>query len=144
VAPPPQTQTLRQAASARGLTASAAAATPYLVEADYSRVLGTEYNGLTAEWEMKFTATHPRPNSDPAPYDFAAGDQLVAFAQAHSMQVRGHTLVWHGDNPSWLTNGNYSVAQMNGSRASSRDSAGHYLSMLTIKRSQRTTPSTTL
>jgi len=58
----PSPPTLRLAASARGLIVSAAAATPYLAESDYSRVLGTEYNGLTAEWEMKFTATHPRPN----------------------------------------------------------------------------------
>ena len=111
IAPPPPT--LRQAASARGLTVSAAAATPYLAESDYSRVLGNEYSGLTAEWEMKFTATHPQPNTDPSPYDFSAGDQLVAFAQAHAMQVRGHTLIWHGDNPVWLTNGNYSAVQMN-------------------------------
>lgn len=111
--PPPPPTTLRQAASARGLTVSAAAATPYLSESGYSNTLGTEYNGLTAEWEMKFTATHPRPNTDPSPYDFSAGDQLVAFAKSHSMKVRGHTLVWHGDNPAWLTNGNYSAPEMN-------------------------------
>lgn len=109
--PPPAT--LRQAASSRGLTVSAAVATPYLAEADYSQVLGTEYNGLTAEWEMKFTATHPRPNTDPNPYDFSAGDALVAFAQAHTMQVRGHTLIWHGDNPAWLTTGGYTAPEMN-------------------------------
>jgi endo-1,4-beta-xylanase len=110
---PPPPQTLQAVASARGLTVSSATATPYLAESDYSQVLGTEYNGLTAEWEMKFSATHPRPNADPNPYDFSAGDQLVAFAQAHTMQVRGHTLVWHGDNPAWLTGGGYSAAEMN-------------------------------
>src|SRR5258708_37282723 len=62
---------------------------------------------------MKFTATHPRPNTDPNPYGFSAGDQLVSFAQAHSMKVRGHTLVWHGDNPAGLTNGGYSAAEVN-------------------------------
>jgi endo-1,4-beta-xylanase len=62
---------------------------------------------------MKFTATHPRPDTDPNPYDFSAGDQLVAFAQAHTMKVRGHTLVWHGDNPAWLTGGGYSAVEMN-------------------------------
>jgi endo-1,4-beta-xylanase len=109
----PQPATLRQAASNRGLIVSSAAATPYLAESDYSNVLGTEYNGLTAEWEMKFTATHPRPNTDPNPYDFSAGDQLVAFAQTNTMQVRGHTLIWHGDNPAWLTNGGYTAPEMN-------------------------------
>ena len=111
--PTPPVPTLRQAASARGLIVSAATATPYLAETEYSKVLGTEYNGLTAEWEMKFSATHPRPNTDPSPYDFSAGDQLVTFARGHAMQVRGLTLVWHGDNPAWLTNGNYSAQEMN-------------------------------
>ncbi len=110
---PPPPQTLRQVGSARGIGVSAAAASSYLAESQYSTVLGTEYSSLTAEWEMKFTATHPRPNTDPAPYDFSGGDALVTFAQSHSMQVRGHTLVWHGDNPAWLTNGNYSALQMN-------------------------------
>jgi hypothetical protein len=61
----PPSPTLRQAASARGLGVSTAVATPYLAESDYSNALGSEYGGLTAEWEMKFTATHPRPNTDP-------------------------------------------------------------------------------
>lgn len=111
--PPPPPQTLQAVAAARGLTVSAAVATSYLAETDYSKVLGTEYNGLTAEWEMKFTATHPRPDTDPNPYDFSAGDQLVSFAQAHSMNVRGHTLIWHGDNPDWLVNGGYTAPEMN-------------------------------
>ena len=111
--PPPPSGTLRQAAAARGISVSAAAATPYFSESQYGQVLGTEYNSLTAEWEMKFTATHPRPDTDPQPYDFTAGDQLVSFAQAHSMKVRGHTLIWHGDNPQWLTDGNYTDVEMN-------------------------------
>lgn len=110
--PPPTTPTLRQAGSARGLIVSSAVASPYLAEPTYPTALGSEYNGLTAEWEMKFTATHPRPNTDPAPYDFSGGDTLVTFALTHNMQVRGHTLVWHGDNPAWLTSGGYSVSQM--------------------------------
>src|SRR6266480_2810748 len=33
---------------------------------------------------------------------------LVAFAKAHSMQVRGHNLVWYIALPSWLTTGHFS------------------------------------
>ena len=40
---------------------------------------------------MKFGPIHPDPNT----YNFGPADAIVAFAQAHGMAVRGHTLVWH-------------------------------------------------
>ncbi len=53
---------------------------------------------------MKFAPTHPELGR----YNFCAADQLIAFAQANDMQVRGHTLVWHQSLPAWLTKGAYS------------------------------------
>ena len=32
---------------------------------------------------------------------------IVAFAERHDMQIRGHVLVWHQQLPSWLTEGNW-------------------------------------
>jgi len=52
---------------------------------------------------MKFDALQPRQNV----FDFSKGDQLLAFAERNGMQMRGHTLIWHNQNPSWLTNGNW-------------------------------------
>ena len=46
--------------------------------------------------------------SGPATYNFEPADSLVAFSQSHRMAVRGHTLVWHQQLPSWLTSGGYS------------------------------------
>jgi endo-1,4-beta-xylanase len=74
-----------------------------LNEADYAQVLRTEFSQLEPENEMKFGLIHPRPDSDPHPYNFKGADELVAFAEAHHMLVRGHTLVWHRQVPSWLT-----------------------------------------
>jgi endo-1,4-beta-xylanase len=34
--------------------------------------------------------------------NFAPADQIVAFATANGMRVRGHTLVWHQTAPSWF------------------------------------------
>jgi endo-1,4-beta-xylanase len=45
-------------------------------------------------------------------YSFLPGDELVRFAQAHQMKVRGHCLVWSRDNPEWLAQGHFSARQL--------------------------------
>ncbi len=110
--PPSESGTLRAAAEARHINIGAAAASAYLGEAEYSAILGAEFSQLQAENEMKFGVIHPRPDSDPHPYDFKGGDALVAFAQSHSMVIRGHTLVWHNQVPKWVKEGNYSAQQL--------------------------------
>jgi endo-1,4-beta-xylanase len=111
-APAPATVTLRQAAEARRITIGAAAASAYLAEEDYAAILGSEFSQLQAENEMKFGVIHPRPDTDPNPYNFKGGDALVAFARSHIMVVRGHTLVWHNQVPEWVKNGGYSAPQL--------------------------------
>jgi endo-1,4-beta-xylanase len=111
--PVPSTSgTLRQAADARRITIGAAAASRHLAEVEYGDILGTEFNQLQAENEMKFGPIHPRPDTDPNPYDFKGGDALVAFAQSHNMVVRGHTLVWHNQVPDWVTKGGHTPTQL--------------------------------
>jgi endo-1,4-beta-xylanase len=73
-------------------------------EKQYKEVLATEFNMVTPEVSMKFDVTEPERGH----YTFAEGDTLVAFANAHSMQVRGHNLVWYTALPSWLTTGHFS------------------------------------
>jgi endo-1,4-beta-xylanase len=104
--------TLRDAAASHNLLIGAAAASAYLGEADYSNILGSEFSQLQAENEMKFGLIHPRPDTDPHPFDFAGADALVAFAQSHNMKVRGHTLVWHNQISKWVTDGNFSPTQL--------------------------------
>lgn len=106
------TGTLRDAAVPRGVLIGAAAATEHFVENDYRNLLSTEFSQLTPEWEMKFATVHPRPNSDPNPYDFSRCDQLMEFAADHHMQVRGHTLIWHEALPPWIRNGGASTPQL--------------------------------
>jgi endo-1,4-beta-xylanase len=108
----PSAGTLRHAAETRRITIGAAAASRYLAEAEYSALLGSEFSQLQAENEMKFGPIHPRPDTDPNPYDFKGGDALVAFAQSHNMLVRGHTLVWHNQLPDWVTKGSYPPARL--------------------------------
>jgi endo-1,4-beta-xylanase len=56
----------------------------------YATVLAREFNSLTTETQLEWTRVEPARNR----YDFGAADRLVAFAQAHHMQVRGHALLW--------------------------------------------------
>lgn len=105
-------ETLRQVADKHHILIGAAAAAAYLPEAEYSNLLGSEFSQLQAENEMKFGVIHPRPDTDPQPYNFSGGDALVAFAQAHNMVVRGHTLVWHKQVSPWVTKGTYSSSQL--------------------------------
>jgi endo-1,4-beta-xylanase len=97
--PPPQT--LRQAAATHNIYVGAAADSPYLSDSSYAATLGTEYSQFQAENEMKFGIIHPGVST----YDFSGGDALVAYAQSHTMVVRGHTLVWHNQVPTWVTSG---------------------------------------
>ncbi len=93
------TATLRDAAQKHSLLVGAAVDSNHLSETLYASTLAREYSQLEPENEMKFVAVHP----DPTTYNFAGPDALVAFAKSNSMQVRGHTLVWHNALPTWIT-----------------------------------------
>jgi endo-1,4-beta-xylanase len=110
--PPQAPDTLRAAATLHHLTIGTAAASSHLSDPQYSQLLGSEFSQLEPENEMKFASIHPRPDTDPQPYNFVPADALVSFAQAHNMLVRGHTLVWHNQVPDWITKGNLRPDQL--------------------------------
>jgi endo-1,4-beta-xylanase len=105
---PSTSPTLRQAADHEGILIGTAARPALLREVAYSATLSREFNMLQAEDAMKWwTLRH-----DPDSFDFSQGDELVRFAQAHSMKVRGHCLVWDHNNPDWLAHGTFTPAQL--------------------------------
>jgi len=105
-------KTLRSVAEPRGVVIGAAASAGYLEDAKYAQILGSEFGQLQPENDMKFVFIHPRTDSDPNPYDFTATDKVVAFAHAHKMLVRGHTLVWHNQLPDWVKSDRLTPAQL--------------------------------
>jgi len=101
-------QSLRELAAKRGVHIGAAANPALLREAPYAETLAREFDQLEPENAMKFGPIQPGADS----YNFGPPDALVAFAREHKMVVRGHTLVWHNQNPRWLTEGKYTPAQL--------------------------------
>ena len=101
-------QSLRQLAGQRGIKIGAAAAPAYFSETQYGATLSREFNQLEPENAMKFGPIHPGPTT----YSFGSADTLVNFAKTNNMAVRGHTLVWHKQLPSWLIRGGFTPAQL--------------------------------
>jgi endo-1,4-beta-xylanase len=102
-------ETLRSLAEKRGFDVGAAVAPgPILDNALYAQTLAREYSMLTAENVMKPVRIHPEPDR----YDFGGADILADFAAKHGMKVHAHTLVWHNQNPTWLTEREYSRAEL--------------------------------
>jgi endo-1,4-beta-xylanase len=95
-----RTSPLRVSAQQRNFQIGAAVAYESLIDDPlYGEILAREFNMITAENVMKFESIHPVQET----YSFEKADTLVAFAEKNTMQVRGHTLVWHNQLPDWLT-----------------------------------------
>ncbi len=92
-------QTLRQAADQADLLIGTAVRPSLFSEAAYSETLAREFNMVEAEDAMKWGVVRREAEK----FDFRGGDEVVRFAQAHGMKVRGHCLVWDHFNPEWLT-----------------------------------------
>jgi endo-1,4-beta-xylanase len=77
-------------------------------DAPYRAAVAREFSTVTAENVMKWEAVEPQQGV----HDWAAADRLVDFARANRQLVRGHTLVWHNQNPSWVTEDAFTPAQL--------------------------------
>ena len=98
-AAPPAPESLREAALHSGMLIGTAVRPAQLSEAAYAATLASKFNMLEPEDALKWEVLRPNPQS----FDFSQADQIVDFAARHDMKVRGHTLVWHRQNPAWLT-----------------------------------------
>jgi endo-1,4-beta-xylanase len=92
-------QSLRQEADKAGLLVGTAVRPAQLSEPAYASTLAREFNMIEPEDAMKWRTLRPTAGT----YDFRHADEVVRFAQAHQMKIRGHCLVWGRDNPDWLT-----------------------------------------
>jgi endo-1,4-beta-xylanase len=91
--------TLGSAAAGSGRYFGTAVAAGKLGNSTYSTILDREFTMITPENEMKWDTIEPSRGS----FNFSPADQIVAHATAHGQRMRGHTLVWHSQLPSWVS-----------------------------------------
>src|ERR1700716_1696203 len=108
VASPLPAPSLRHAADRIGVLVGTAVRPSQFSEAPYVSTLAREFNMVEPEDAMKWWVVRPRQNA----FDFGRGDEIVHFAQAHEMKIRGHCLVWGRGNPDWLTQGHFTAVQL--------------------------------
>ncbi len=101
-------RTLREAANSSGFLIGTAVRPSLLQEPAYSATLAREFNMVEPEDALKWSVVRRDQNY----FDFRQADDIVHFAHAHGMKVRGHCLVWNHDNPAWLQNGNFTPRQL--------------------------------
>src|SRR5579862_271935 len=97
-------QRLRDAADRADILIGAAVRPSLFSEPAYSETLSREYNMVEPEDAMKWSVVRRSKGI----FDFREADEVVNFARAHNMKVRGHCLVWDHDNPEWLMHSNAS------------------------------------
>jgi endo-1,4-beta-xylanase len=67
---------------------------------EHAFLLRKHFNSITSENDMKWSSLQPTEGA----FTYANADAQVAFARSNNMLVRGHTIVWHQQNPAWLFN----------------------------------------
>ena len=87
---------------------AAVAISPLRTDGRYRDLFAAGYESLTPENAMKWNALQPRRGD----FEFVQSDRLVDWAQALGKRVRGHPLVWDQQLPPWLTEEQWSAAEL--------------------------------
>ncbi|MGA2382584.1 MAG: endo-1,4-beta-xylanase [Gemmatimonadales bacterium] len=105
--PPAAGNTLDTAAAVKGRYFGTAVDTLFLAGANaaYFATLAREFSELTPGNVLKWGVLN---RDSRFTYRYSFGDSVVSYAATHGMKVRGHTLVWHQQNPTWLTSATWS------------------------------------
>ena len=92
-------ESLREVAeAAQTLIGTAVDARALAEDERYREVLVREFDYVTPENAMKWEPLAPSSDS----YRWEEADAIVDFALEHELAIKGHTLIWHRQYPSWI------------------------------------------
>jgi len=69
-----------------------------LKQKEADEIITRHFSSLTPENAMKFGEIHPEEKS----WNWEETDFIADYARAKNIALRGHTIVWHNQTPSWL------------------------------------------
>jgi len=64
----------------------------------HGQLAALHYTSVTPGNDLKWDTTEPTQGN----FNFGPGDNILTFAQAHNIKMRGHTFVWHNQVPAWV------------------------------------------
>ena len=64
-----------------------------------TNLISKEFNSISPENIMKSMYTHPEKDK----FDFKLSDKFVALGEKNKMFIHGHTLIWHSQLPTWMS-----------------------------------------
>lgn len=92
--------TMRSVVDSRGFLFGVAVRPGDLLDPKDSKLLKDNFNILVAENIMKLQYLRPTATF----WNWSDVDSLVRFAEENRMKLRGHTFVWHNQNPPFINN----------------------------------------
>lgn len=103
-----QEQSLRELADQQGSFIGTAVADHLLDESAYAQTAAAEFNSVTHENALKWEAVQPQQGQ----YSWAGADRVVEFAESNGQDLHGHTLVWHSQLPSWVSDSGFTEDEL--------------------------------